>query len=136
MILIVNTCLKNSFEVIIADKKNDYKVKKVSGGFNCSEKLLTTIDSLLKKVKSDSSELKAVAVVIGPGGFTSVRIGVAIVNALGYGLNLPIIGLKVADFSDNNELVKKVFLELKNSKKGKLVLPYYDRKPNITIAKK
>lgn len=136
MILIINTCLKNSFEIIIVSRKNDFKVKKFSGGFNCSEKLLTGIDSLLKKIKADASQLKVVAVVIGPGGFTSVRIGVAVANALGYSLNLPIIGLRAGDFSNNNELVEKVFLESKTSKRGKLVLPYYDRKPNITMIKK
>ncbi len=136
MILIINTSNKDGFEIILANKKNDFLIKKVKGNFNYSEKLLVNIDKLLSKTNSNISKLKGIGVVVGPGGFSSIRVGVATANALVYALNLPIVALKSSDFLNNNELVEKVFLDYKKNPKKQLAMPYYDRDPNITLPKK
>lgn len=136
MMLIINTAPKDYFEIILARKKTDYKSLKVKGSFNQAEKVLPTIDKLLTKQEIKKENLRGIGVVVGPGGFTSVRIGVAVANGLGYGLSLPIAGIKADEFSDNRQLVEKVFDYLKNNTKKNLVEPLYDREPNITPAKK
>lgn len=135
MILIINTAPQDHLTVILAQKKDSFKAKTVKGQFRQAEKLLPAIDAMLKKNGATMEKLRGIGVVVGPGGFTSVRIGVAIANAFGYSLNLPIVGLKLSDFSDDKELVAKVFEKIKTTKPAKLVLPYYDREPNITMPK-
>lgn len=136
MILIINTAPQDHMTVILAQKKDSFKAKTISGQFRQAEKLLPTIDAICKKNGAALNKLRGIGVVVGPGGFTSVRIGVAVANAFAYSLNLPIIGLKLSDFSDDKELVAKVFEKIKTVKPAKLVLPFYDREPNITMPKK
>ena len=136
MILIINTTPSDHLEIILASKKDDFKVRKIPGRFNQAEKLLPAISSLLLRDKIKPEKLRAIGVVTGPGGFTSVRIGVAVANGLGYGLNLPIVGIKKDEFADNSELISMVFDRARVLKPAKLVLPFYDREPNITMAKK
>lgn len=136
MILIINTTPGDRLEIILAEKKDKYKVKSSSGKFNQAEKLLPAIDSLLKSKKITAQKLRAIGVVTGPGGFTAVRIGVAVANGLGYGLNLSVVGIKANEFKNNDELVAKIFELVKVPGKRKLAMPYYDREPNITMKKK
>lgn len=135
MILIINTTPVDHLEIILANKKDDFKVKKINGRFSQAEKLLPAIDRMLQAQKTKPEKLRAVGVVSGPGGFTAVRIGVAVANGLGYALNLPIIGIKGDEFADDKELVLKIFERAKSVKPAKLVMPHYDREPNITIKK-
>jgi tRNA threonylcarbamoyladenosine biosynthesis protein TsaB len=136
MILIINTSTKDCFELLLAKKKNEFKAVKVKGSFNQAEKLLPEIDKLLKKEKVKKEKLTGIGVVTGPGGFTSIRIGVAVANVFGFALSLPIIGVKASEFEDNKQLAELVFSKARTTAKAKLVLPFYDREPNITMAKK
>jgi len=135
MILIINTTPSDHLEIILAKKPDDFKIKKISGRFNQAEKLLPAIAELLQAQKIKPEKLTGIGVVIGPGGFTSVRIGVAVANGLGYGLDLPIVGIKRDEFIDENDLTAKIFQRAKTLKPAKLVMPFYDREPNITVAK-
>lgn len=132
MILIINTCFIDKLELILVDKQDKFKIKKIKGKFNQSEKLLPAIDLLLKNNKA-SNKLKGVGVVTGPSGFTSVRIGVAVANALSFGLKIPVVGLRKDQFNDNTDLVAKIIKLQKVVKTNKFVLPYYDKEPNITV---
>ena len=136
MILIINTTPADHFELLLARRADDFKRKKVTGKFHHSEKLVPAIAACLAANKITWDKLKGIGVVVGPGGFTSVRIGVAVANALAFGRNLPIAGIRAGEFSSAGELVVKVRERLKGIKPAQIVLPYYDRKPNITIRKK
>ncbi len=58
-----------------------------------SERLMPHIEQLLALADTDKSAVGAVAVSIGPGSFTGLRIGLATAKALAYALNIPIIGV-------------------------------------------
>jgi tRNA threonylcarbamoyladenosine biosynthesis protein TsaB len=58
-----------------------------------SELLMPHIAQLLVMAEKSRADLKAVAVSIGPGSFTGLRIGLATAKALAYALNIPIIGV-------------------------------------------
>jgi tRNA threonylcarbamoyladenosine biosynthesis protein TsaB len=57
-----------------------------------SQKLLPTIDKLLKKNKKDVEDIKEIEVSTGPGSFTGLRVGVSIANTLGWVLGIPVNG--------------------------------------------
>lgn len=69
-----------------------------------SQVLLPMIVKILNKQKKEFSDLTGIEVNTGPGSFTGTRVGVAIANALGYALNLPV-----------------------NGKKGKIAVPIYEK---------
>lgn len=56
--------------------------------------LLKTIIDLLDQNNKKLSDLKGVDVFTGPGSFTGLRVGTAIANALGYGLDIKVNGKK------------------------------------------
>lgn len=58
-----------------------------------SEVLLPHIRQVLEMTKVDKRELGAVAVSIGPGSFTGLRIGLATAKALSYALGVPLVGV-------------------------------------------
>ncbi len=67
-----------------------------------SEKLLEVIDSVLSSYHLGVNDLSAIAVSIGPGSFTGLRIGLSVAKGLALGANLPILPVPtffaVADF--------------------------------------
>jgi tRNA threonylcarbamoyladenosine biosynthesis protein TsaB len=60
---------------------------------NHAEIILPLIRSVLAKSKSSLDELAGIAVSIGPGSFTGLRIGLATVKGLAYGRELPVVGV-------------------------------------------
>ena len=67
-----------------------------------SQVLLPLINQMLKKHEKKLVDVTSIEVGTGPGSFTGTRVGVAVANALGFSLNIPV-----------------------NGKKGKIALPKY-----------
>ena len=62
------------------------------GGGHAPE-LLEAIDALLSSAGAGPKELAGIAVALGPGSFTGVRVGLATAKGLGYSLGIPVDGL-------------------------------------------
>ncbi len=58
-----------------------------------SDRLLPGIDQLLHATGSTLAGLDALAVVVGPGSFTGLRVGVATAKGLALGAALPLVGI-------------------------------------------
>lgn len=58
-----------------------------------SELLMPHIDKILAMAEVSKTDIKAVAVSIGPGSFTGLRIGLATAKTLAYALQVPLIGV-------------------------------------------
>lgn len=78
-----------------------------------SEEILSELKKFLKQNKVKLKDLNQILVNPGPGGFSSTRTGVAVANALAYALDLPLA-------------------EWPSGKIKELVIPKYNRPPNIT----
>ncbi len=59
-----------------------------------TQNALILIDRLLKKNNIKPTEIEEIEVNSGPGSFTGTRVGVAIANALGFGLDVKVNGSK------------------------------------------
>ncbi|HKL10919.1 MAG TPA: tRNA (adenosine(37)-N6)-threonylcarbamoyltransferase complex dimerization subunit type 1 TsaB [Clostridia bacterium] len=62
----------------------------VSTRLNHSEKLMPMIDELLEKTETSIKEIDALALGVGPGSFTGIRIGVSTAKGLAQALDIPI----------------------------------------------
>jgi tRNA threonylcarbamoyladenosine biosynthesis protein TsaB len=61
----------------------------IDNGLTQSELLLPMAESLMKSLKLEYSDVELFATSVGPGSFTGVRIGAALVKGLAFGRNIP-----------------------------------------------
>lgn len=62
-----------------------------------AEHLIGVIDAALQAAGIDYGDLDAIAVSVGPGSFTGVRVGVATARGLALALDLPVIGISTLE---------------------------------------
>lgn len=136
MILLINTAI--SEEVFIGLVENGVSIDsiKLTGEKRQADRLLSLLDRVLKKNKLKLTNLMGIAVVKGPGSFTSLRIGVVVANTLAWSLKVPIIGVTASDFDSASKLVKiEGKLKSARGKTPKIIDPKYGAEPNITLKK-
>lgn len=75
------------------DDKVIEKEKKVEA--RSAQLVLPLIDELLKQYGLGVHDLEEIEVNEGPGSFTGTRVGVSVVNALGFSLGIPVNGTKI-----------------------------------------
>lgn len=95
-----SVALTNGEEVI----KSEF----VNAGLTHSETLLPMIKSVMQGY--NFANLDAIAVTVGPGSFTGVRIGVATVKGIAFNCNIPCIGVSTLEaiaynFTDENAVI-------------------------------
>ena len=61
--------------------------------------LVPSIQNIFKETGLEIATLKAIAVALGPGSFTSMRIGLAVAKGLALSLHIPVIGVPSLDIS-------------------------------------
>lgn len=64
-----------------------------SGGPGQGRELLPRLLALLERNRRSLQEARAVAVGIGPGSFTGLRVGMSLAKGLAHGLGVPIVGV-------------------------------------------
>ena len=79
----------------LGEQSPSQKHEAISAG--ASQLLLPWVDSLLGDAKMSLKELDAIAVCIGPGAFTGVRLGAAAAQGLAISNNLPVISVTSLD---------------------------------------
>jgi len=84
MILIINTS-GDGIELVLGDKYVKINAEKQSIA------LPSAVMDFMKENKVSMSDLTAIGVVVGPGSFTGIRMGIAYAKGLGIGLNIPVI---------------------------------------------
>ena len=94
MILHINTTNKKSVTVTLKKEGKALKSLTQENEYG-SQVLLPLIDKLVRSQKLTFKDLKRIEVNTGPGSFTGIKVGVAVANALGFSLNIPVNGKKV-----------------------------------------
>lgn len=94
MALILNIETSTSVcSVALAESGNTIAAKESNEGLNHSVLLGSFIDGLLKEKQLDVHQLDAVAVSMGPGSYTGLRIGVSMAKGLCFGAGKPLIAV-------------------------------------------
>jgi tRNA threonylcarbamoyladenosine biosynthesis protein TsaB len=62
-----------------------------------SERLMAMVDRLLQDCRSSLDEVRGLAVSVGPGSFTGLRVGIATVKGLALALDLPVAPVPTLD---------------------------------------
>jgi tRNA threonylcarbamoyladenosine biosynthesis protein TsaB len=136
MILLIDTSNIEYFFIGLADKQILIYRQQITAHFEQEEKLLIHLDEMFNKYKCAPSSLTGIIVVNGPGSFSALRIGLAVVNTLGWQLDIPVVGIQKNTFQSYEELYQVGLADLQAKKGFTLVLPIYDKEPNINLKKK
>ena len=140
MILFINTSLADLTAIKLIEQGRVAQTLEDHRLFKQAEILLPFIDKLLQKGKIKKEQLNALAIVSGPGGFSSLRLGITTANALASTLKIPLIEITADEALTAEDLLKaisskaKKILQQKN-KVFKPVVPQYGQEPNITVKK-
>jgi tRNA threonylcarbamoyladenosine biosynthesis protein TsaB len=65
-----------------------------------SEAALPVIEKLLRKSNLKINQINEIKVNKGPGSYTGLRVGIAIANALGFLLKIPVNGKKIGELEE------------------------------------
>ena len=79
--------------VALVDNGNVIALKESLDGQNHAEKITVFIDEMMKEARISYKELDAVAVSMGPGSYTGLRIGVSTAKGFCYALDRPLIAV-------------------------------------------
>ena len=101
----------------------------VTTNFSHSEKLLKFISELFSDAKLSLSDLDAIAVSMGPGSYTGLRIGVSTAKGLCYGLDIPLISistLKAMSFGMALEIKADLYCPMIDARRMEVYSAFFD----------
>ncbi len=104
-----------------------------------SERLLTLIDEVMKESQASREQLDAIAVSIGPGSFTGLRIGLSTAKGLAMALDIPIIAVPtldgIAEAYRMNRTIKndETFCALIDAKRDEAFYAFYSITQNEVV---
>ncbi len=90
MILIINTSGKN-LEFVLGDKYKSVVVEKQSIA------LPVECEKFITECGATWQDITAIGIVVGPGSFTGIRLGIAYAKGIAIGLNIPVVGISAFD---------------------------------------
>ena len=72
-----------------------------------AEKIISEIDALLHNASVSKGELDLIAVSVGPGSYSGIRIGVSTALGLGHALGIPVTGVSALEALASGVLLKR-----------------------------
>ena len=97
--------------------------------------LAPAIDDLMQRSKFDPQQISCVGVAIGPGSFTSLRIGLALVKAIALSLKVPVIGVPTLDILAYAQPPQDIpMAALLKAGRGRFALSWYKTQESIWVS--
>jgi len=110
--------------------------KKTYGkNFSHGKEIVSSLESIFNEINWEPNDIDLIAVSIGPGSYTGLRIGVTCAKTLAYGLQKPVIDVPTLDVlvenvKDNNA---KIICPVIDAKRKSVYACMYDRNKNKRI---
>jgi tRNA threonylcarbamoyladenosine biosynthesis protein TsaB len=133
MILAIDTSGQNLGLAIAANGKCGHSLL-LKPGLKHGEILQNTIAEFIHKAGTEFDQLTAIAVTLGPGSFTGLRIGMAAAKAYSYALNVPLTGistLEAAAYAVTG--ANKPVVVLFDAKRNEIYWAAFDCSQNIPV---
>lgn len=90
-----------------------------------SRRLLSAIDSLLKTTDTDWKAISGIAIGLGPGSFTGLRIGLATAKGLATAAALPLLGVASLDGIASSCVTDKLVCSVLDARKKEVYAAFY-----------
>ncbi len=83
--------------IVCLGEKEDIMIQKRLSPHSSSQQLLPSLDILLKERGKKIRDLEGIVVILGPGSFTGLRIGLSLAKSLAFTLKIPLVGIPSFD---------------------------------------
>jgi tRNA threonylcarbamoyladenosine biosynthesis protein TsaB len=94
--------------------------------------LAPALETLFKQTGVRPEGLQALGVALGPGSFTSLRIGLAVVKGLALALHLPVVGIPTLDILATAQPVRDLpMAAILQAGRGRLAVGWYAAKAGV-----
>ena len=137
LILAIDTATKIGSVALYDDKIGVVGEINLYVKVNHSNVIMSAVDSLFKLTGFTIKDIDRIAVTIGPGSFTGIRIGAAIAKGLAYSLKKPIVGVNELDILANSaEYREEIIVPLIDARKERVYFSKYayERKKIVRMA--
>ena len=101
----------------------------VDNGLTQSELLLPMAEDVLRSLKLGFDDIDLYAVSVGPGSFTGVRIGVALVKGLAFGKGKPCVAVSTVEaLADNLLGLRGVYAPCMDARRGQVYTAIFENR--------
>ncbi len=101
----------------------------IDNGLTHSELLLPMAEGLLKTLGISFSDIEIFACTTGPGSFTGVRIGTALVKGLALGKNIPCVGVSTLEsLAENLSPIPGIIIPVMDARRGQYYTAVFESK--------
>ena len=107
--------------VAVCDGERLLGLYNVDNGLTQSELLLPMAENLLHSLKLDFKDIDLVCAATGPGSFTGVRIGTALVKGIAFGRNIPCVSVStLEELAENITPLRGILVPVMDAKRGQV----------------
>lgn len=97
MIILAFDSTAKAASVAVCDDEKLLALYNIDNGLTQSELLLPMAENMLKSLNLTFDDIELLACAVGPGSFTGVRIGVALVKGIAFDKNIPCVSVSTLD---------------------------------------
>ena len=97
MIILAFDSTAKAASAAVCDDDKLLALYNIDNGLTQSELLLPMAENMLKSLKLTFADVELLACAVGPGSFTGVRIGVALVKGIAFGRDIPCVAVSTLD---------------------------------------
>lgn len=134
LVLAIDTATKIGSVALYDDKTGVIGEINLYVKVNHSNVIMDAVDSLFKLSGLTIKDVDRIAVTIGPGSFTGIRIGTAIAKGLAYSLKKPIVGVNELDvLAHMGENREDIIVPLIDARKERVYFSKYRYIDNILL---
>ncbi len=124
LILGIETATKNCSVALFKDGIVIAKKEHISDGYTHAEQLTLFIQDVINLANITLKKVEAVAISMGPGSYTGLRIGTSIAKGLCYALDIPLIAIST---------LKAMSFAMAKNEESAIYCPMIDAEKSITL---
>lgn len=122
--------------VAVTDGDRPLAVYSIDNGLTQSELLLTMAEDMLKSLHLSFSDIELLAASVGPGSFTGVRIGTALVKGIAFGKGIPCASVSTLEaLAENLRGMNGIIVPAMDARRSQLYTAIFEGKDGDIIRK-
>ena len=118
--------------VAVTDGEKLLSLYSINNGLTQSELLMPMAENMLKSLKLSFSDIELLAASVGPGSFTGVRIGTALVKGIAFGKNIPCASVSTLEaLAENLSGISGIIVPAMDARRSQLYTAIFECRDGV-----